>query len=165
MLRVPPSPKPDEQIPNGGRGSKLALFGCWIAVVPELRDRTYAGAGGSAVFRPVGSRCCSEADKMTPVSLGDSVFLHLVRLRPDRSGNERRFNTTAGQRSRDGTALGYAPTVTNITTGLSMGADKICTARQRIWSGRRYSVYVAPPRWAELPDATGLVNSGTCDRP
>jgi hypothetical protein len=44
--------------------------------------------------------------------------------------------------AEDGVALGYAPTVTNITTGLYM-VQIDCTAGNGFEAGRRYSVYVA----------------------
>lgn len=79
---------------------------------------------------------------MTPVSLGDSVFLHFGTSSTTTGAATNADSTPTVNVAEDGTALGYAPTVTNITTGLYM-VQIDCTAGNGFEAGRRYSVYVA----------------------
>lgn len=79
---------------------------------------------------------------MTPVSLGDSVFLHFGTTSTTTGAATNADSTPTVNVAEDGTALGYAPTVTNITTGLYM-VQIDCTAGNGFEAGRRYSVYVA----------------------
>lgn len=79
---------------------------------------------------------------MTPVSLGDSVFLHFGTTSTTTGAATNADSTPTVNVAEDGVALGYAPTVTNITTGLYM-VQIDCTAGNGFEAGRRYSVYVA----------------------
>ena len=79
---------------------------------------------------------------MTPVSLGDSVFLHFGTSSTTTGAATNADSTPTVNVAEDGVALGYAPTVTNITTGLYM-VQIDCTAGNGFEAGRRYSVYVA----------------------
>lgn len=79
---------------------------------------------------------------MTPVSLGDSVFLHFGTTSTTTGAATNADSTPTVNVAEDGVALGYAPTVTNITTGLYM-VQIDCTGGNGFEAGRRYSVYVA----------------------
>jgi len=79
---------------------------------------------------------------MTPVSLGDSVFLHFGTSSTTTGAATNADSTPTVNVAEDGVALGYAPTVTNITTGLYM-VQIDCTGGNGFEAGRRYSVYVA----------------------
>jgi len=79
---------------------------------------------------------------MTPVSLGDSVFLHFGTTSTTTGAATNADSTPTVNVAEDGVALGYAPTVSNVTTGLYM-VQIDCTSGNGFEAGRRYSVYVA----------------------
>lgn len=78
---------------------------------------------------------------MTPVSLGDSTYLHFGTSSASTGAATDADSTPTVFVAEDGVALAYAPTVTNITTGLYM-VQIDATAGNGFEAGRRYSVYV-----------------------
>ena len=79
---------------------------------------------------------------MTPVFLSDSVFLHFGTSSASTGAAANADSTPTVNVAEDGVAMGYAPTVTNITTGLYM-VQIDATAGNGFEAGKRYSVYVA----------------------
>lgn len=104
---------------------------------------TMVGGGGSAVYRPIGSfivRGYTEGS-MTPVSLGDSVYRHFGTASPTTGAATDADSTPTVVVAEDGVDLGYAPTVTNVATGLyKVQVD--ATTGNGFEAGRRYSLYV-----------------------
>jgi len=78
---------------------------------------------------------------MSPVSLGDSVFLHFGTSSVTTGAATDADSLPTVSVVEDGVALAYAPSVTNITTGLYM-VQIAATAGNGFEAGRRYSVYV-----------------------
>lgn len=77
---------------------------------------------------------------MTPVSLGDSVWLHFGTSSTTTGAAANADSTPTVTVAEDGTDMGYAPTVTNVATGLyKVQID--ATAGNGFEAGRRYSVY------------------------
>jgi len=79
---------------------------------------------------------------MTPVSLGDSVYLHVGTSSVSTGAATNADSTPTVTVVEDGSALGYSPTVTNVATGLYQ-VQIDATAGNGFEAGRRYSVYVA----------------------
>ena len=79
---------------------------------------------------------------MTPVFLSDSVFLHFGTSSASTGAAANADSTPTVNVAEDGVAMGYSPTVTNITTGLYM-VQIDATAGNGFEAGKRYSVYVA----------------------
>lgn len=78
---------------------------------------------------------------MTPVSLGDSTYLHFGTSSASTGAATDADSTPTVFVAEDGSALAYAPTVTNIATGLYM-VQIDATAGNGFAAGQRYSVYV-----------------------
>jgi len=77
---------------------------------------------------------------MNPVGLSDSIYLAFGTSSVTTGAATNADSTPTVTVLEDGTALGYAPTVTNITTGLyKVQID--CTAANGFEAGRRYMVY------------------------
>lgn len=79
---------------------------------------------------------------MTPVSLGDTVYLHVGTSSASTGAATNADSTPTVTVEEDGAALGYAPTVANVATGLYRVTID-CTGGNGFEAGRRYSVYVA----------------------
>lgn len=78
---------------------------------------------------------------MNPVALNDSVYLHFGTSSASTGAATDADSTPTVSVAEDGTALGYAPTVTNVATGLyKVQVD--ATAANGFEAGKRYSVYV-----------------------
>jgi hypothetical protein len=77
---------------------------------------------------------------MNPVSLSDSVYLHFGTSSSTTGAATNADSTPTVVVAEDGTDMAYAPTVTNVTTGLYK-VQLDCTAGNGFEAGRRYSVY------------------------
>jgi len=76
------------------------------------------------------------------VKLEDTIYLHFATQRADTGAATNADSTPTVTVEEDGVALGYSPTVTNITTGIYR-ATLACTTANGFEAGKRYSVYVA----------------------
>lgn len=79
---------------------------------------------------------------MSPVSLGDSTYLNFGTSSATTGAATNADSTPTVSVEEDGTAMGYSPTVTNVTTGLYR-VQIDCTTGNGFEAGKRYSVYVA----------------------
>lgn len=78
---------------------------------------------------------------MTPVSLGDSFWLHFGTSSATTGAATNADSTPTVTVAKDGTDLGYAPTVTNVATGLyKVQID--ATVGNGFAAGQRFSAYV-----------------------
>lgn len=79
---------------------------------------------------------------MTPVFLSDSFWLHFGTSSPTTGAATNADSTPTVTVAKDGTDLGYTPTVSNVATGLyKVQID--ATTGNGFAAGQRYSVYVA----------------------
>lgn len=78
---------------------------------------------------------------MTPVALGDSVYLHFGTASASTGAAANADSTPTATVEEDGSAMGYAPTVSNVATGLYR-VQIDATGGNGFEAGRRYSVYV-----------------------
>ncbi len=102
---------------------------------------TLVAGGGSAVYRPFGSPVLhSFGGDMSPVSLGDTVTRHFGTSSVSTGAATNADSTPTVVVAEDGADMAYAPTVTNVATGLYK-VDLVCTSGNGFESGRRYSVY------------------------
>ncbi len=79
---------------------------------------------------------------MTPVFLSSTVYLHFGTSSASTGAATNADSTPTVTIAEDGVDMGYAPTVTNIATGLYM-VTIAATAANGFEAGKRYSVYVA----------------------
>lgn len=77
---------------------------------------------------------------MNQVALGDSVYLHFGTSSVSTGAATNADSTPTVTVAEDGTDMGYAPTVTNVATGLYK-AQIDATAGNGFEAGKRYSVY------------------------
>ena len=77
---------------------------------------------------------------MSPVSLADSAWLHFGTSSATSGAATNADSTPTVVVAEDGTDMAYAPTVTNVATGLYK-VQLDCTTGNGFESGRRYSVY------------------------
>jgi len=77
---------------------------------------------------------------MTPVSVGDSAWLHFGTSSATTGAATNADSTPTVVVAEDGTDMGYVPTVTNVATGLYK-VQLDCTSGNGFEAGRRYSVY------------------------
>lgn len=78
---------------------------------------------------------------MNPVFLSDSVYFHIGTSSATTGAATNADSTPVVSVEEDGTLMGYAPTVTNITTGLYR-VQVDATAGNGFEAGKRYSLYV-----------------------
>lgn len=79
---------------------------------------------------------------MNPVGLGDSLWLHFGTSNPTTGAAANADSTPTVTVAEDGSDMAYAPTVTNVATGLyKVQID--ATAGNGFEAGKRYSVYAA----------------------
>lgn len=77
---------------------------------------------------------------MSPVSLGDSLFPVFGTSSPSTGAATDADSTPVVSVEEDGVAMGYAPSVTNITTGLYR-VQVDATTGNGFEAGKRYSLY------------------------
>jgi hypothetical protein len=104
---------------------------------------TMVAGGGSAIFRPIGSsvvRGYTEGS-MGPVSLGDSIYRHFGTTSTTTGAATNADSTPTVVVAEDGVDMGYAPSVTNVATGLYR-VQVDATTGNGFEVGKRYSLYV-----------------------
>ena len=79
---------------------------------------------------------------MSPVSLGDTIYLHFGTSSATTGAATNADSTPAVTVAEDGVDMAYAPVVTNVATGLYMVAI-VASSGNGFEAGRRYSVYAA----------------------
>lgn len=79
---------------------------------------------------------------MSPVSLGDTIYLHFGTSSATTGAATNADSTPAVTVAEDGVDMGYAPVVTNVATGLYM-VSIVASSGNGFEAGRRYSVYAA----------------------
>jgi hypothetical protein len=79
---------------------------------------------------------------VTPVGLGDSFYLHVGTSSATTGAATNADSTPTVTIEEDGVAMGYAPTVANVSTGLYRVTID-ATAGNGFEAGKRYSAYVS----------------------
>lgn len=76
----------------------------------------------------------------SPVSLADTLYLHFGTASATTGAATNADSTPTVIVAEDGVDMGYAPSVSNVATGLYM-VTIVCTTGNGFEAGRRYSVY------------------------
>lgn len=77
---------------------------------------------------------------MSPVSLGDSLWLNFGTSSATTGAATNADSLPTVSVEEDGAAMGYAPAVANVTTGLYR-VEVACTTGNGFEAGKRYSLY------------------------
>lgn len=76
----------------------------------------------------------------SPVSLADTIYLHFGTSSASTGAATNADSTPTVTVAEDGVDMGYAPSVTNVATGLYM-VTIVCSSGNGFEAGRRYSAY------------------------